>query len=470
MDTELKESFEVGDLVSLNVQETVTSDFLGALDLRLLKCLRYLPRRRSVWMADWQGRKVLLKIYVPHRKQERDVGREWRHSVALQEAGLEIPDPLFLAQGEDGVLAVGFDFIEGGETVDSVLETESLRGRQEIFTQLVDLHRRQHDAGWFQSDEHLGNYLWSAGKVWMLDAGSFESCPAPLAESERLANMSMLAANIPFPLMSEFDQAMASAYGDSLKGFDSAFKSAVLSRISKYYKKTRRACSEFECSQSGGHHWLACRDMNESLKEKLLSDPDQFFAGESLVKNGNTCSVVEVNEGGGAYVLKRYNQKSLMYRLTHIFLTPRAVLSWSNGHVLRLFGVSSPRPVACLLQKNGVLVRRGYLLMEKADGIPLWDEESSKMSEASQKIPTQFASLWKSLDTLDATHGDLKASNLMVDAAGVVTLIDLDSLTFHRSKREKQRSQIKDMRRFMRNWDKLPEVKAAFKKAVDERG
>jgi len=467
MAAELEHSPQVGDIISLNVQETVSADFLGVLDLRLIERLRLLPERRSVWKTECQGVAILLKLYVPHPKQERDIGREWHHSVELQEAGLEIPPPLFIARGDGELRAVGFHFIEGGATIDSLLETEDRGLPQQILTQLVALHRRQHEAGWFQRDDHLGNYLWSQGKLWMLDAGSFEFSSSPLPERERLANMALLAANIPLPLKFKFNQAMSSVYGRALVGFDSAAKAAIHTRIRNYYKKTRRACTEFEHVKSGRKSWLACRDINEELKLKLLSDPDQFFDGESLVKNGNTCTVVEVSEAGRSYILKRYNQKSLMYRLTHCFMTPRALLSWSNGHVLRLFGVSTPRPVACLLLRAGQLVQRGYLLMEKVDATRLSDVDSSRMSNSSLEIPVQFAEVWRHLDALDATHGDMKASNFMVDAEGGVSLIDLDSLEFHRTDYGKRSSQTKDMTRFMRNWEMSPKVKSAFKQAVD---
>jgi len=466
MASELQDTFEAGDVITLHVEETVAADFLGVLEITLLKSLRYLPRRRSVWMADYQGRKISLKVYVPHRKQERDVGREWNHAVALQEAGMDVPAPLFFARGAEGALAVGFDFVENGETVDRVLARGSRELRQQIFSQLVGLHLRLHDAGWYQSDNHLGNYLWSGEKLWILDAGSFVARDTPLALSERLDNISELAANIPLRQMPDFKKMVVLEYGDLEPGFDEAYKSALLARRQKYYKKTKRACSEFECHRMQGRHWLACRDISQSLKEKLLSDPDQFFEGRPLVKNGNTCSVVGVTDAGREYILKRYNQKPLFYRLTHLFLTPRALRSWSNGLVLRLFGVSTPRPVACLLHKSGPILNRGFLLIEKAAGVPLWDEDPSKMSDATQEIPSQFAKLWGCLDTIDATHGDMKASNFMVDENGFISLIDLDSLVFHRSVRLKRRRQLKDLRRFMRNWDKLPVVKAAFEAAL----
>jgi len=327
----------------------------------------------------------------------------------------------------------------------------------------------QHEVGWYQKDDHLGNYLWGHDKLWMLDAGSFAFVSSPLSLKDRLANMALLAANIPLSLMSEFNRAMGLAYKVSLPGFNEAYRQAVCSRLRKYYKKTRRSCTEFECKKDEGWKMLSCRDMDASLKLKMFSDPDQFFIEERLIKNGNTCSVVEICEGGRRYILKRYNQKSLLYRLSHALITPRALSSWSNGHVLRLFGVPTPRPVACLLLKSAGMLKLGYLLMEKVDAITLADVDTEKLSEASQKIPSGFAKIWSELEVLNATHGDMKATNFMVDTEDEVSLIDLDSLLFHQSKKKMQRRQQKDLKRFMKNWEGNPVVQAAFQNALSMR-
>jgi len=330
---------------------------------------------------------------------------------------------------------------------------------------LVALHFRQHDCGCYQGDDHLENYLWSDGKLWMLDAGTYHLGTGSLPEPERVKNMAMLAANVPLPLRVDYDASFNDVYELPLPDLDEAIARAIRTRAQNYYKKTQRSCTEFEHEQGGGQEWLACRDIDPALKQKLQSNPDQFFQSvddDDLLKNGNTCTVVEIVEGGTSYILKRFNEKPLGYRLTHLLMTPRALLSWSNGHVLRLFGVPTPRPVACLILKTGLMVRRGYLLMEKVIGEPLLDVAEDRMSDASQSIPRQFAQRWRELDTLNATHGDFKANNLIVEDDGTLVLIDLDGLTFHRSLSDKQRSQAKDINRFMQNWQDSPQVVAAF--------
>ncbi len=241
--------------------------------------------------------------------------------------------------------------------------------------------------------------------------------------------------------------------------------------LRRCYCNSRRESAEVERESHPGLTWLGCRDLDPKLKKKLLADPDQFFQDKPLLKDGNTCTVVEVEEGGKTYVLKRYNQKSLLYRCLHVFSTPRALLNWSNGLVLQSFGVATPQPLACLWLKScGGLLRKAYVLMEYVDGRSLSGiDRAEVMAGNPPTIPQQFARLWRKLDSLDATHGDFKASNFMIDRQGGLILIDLDSFQFHRVKAIKKRKQEKDLSRFMRNWKKDPQLLALFKDALGSK-
>ena len=242
--------------------------------------------------------------------------------------------------------------------------------------------------------------------------------------------------------------------------------------LRRCYRNSRKESSTVERECHGGVTWLAQRDLDPRLKKKLIADPDQFFQGQPLLKDGNTCTVVEVVESGKTYVLKRYNPKSLLYRVGHLFSTPRALLNWSNGCVLQSFGVATPQPLACLLLKSSAgLLRKAYVLMEYVHGRSLSGVDRAEiLKDDPPHIPQQFARLCRKLNSLDATHGDFKASNFMIDQKGGLILIDLDSLKFHQMQFVKERSQAKDMSRFMKNWKNDPEVQAVFKRLLDATG
>ena len=434
------------------------------LEIEAVECLRHLPGRRSVWRALCQGQTLLLKVYDIHAKQGRDADREWQHSTRLYQDGLAVAAPLFMASSDDGLMAVAYEFIAKGRDLAEHLGNADESERNDALRQLIQLHVLQHELGCFQSDDHLGNYLWSQGRLWMLDVGSCVFDSAPLGEAERIRNMAMLAANIPLPLRAAYDERLVDEYAVELPGLGQAISGAIRKRIKKYFKKTRRACSEFEYERRSGSAWLACRDIDPEIKRKLVEDPDQFFgAGKDMIKNGHTCSVVGIEENEKSYILKRYNRKPLGYRLLHMLMTPRALSNWSNGHVLRLFGIATPRPLACYTFTVGPLFSKGYLLMEKIPGVSLHKVNRADVADSRNDIPGQFVRLRHELDAIKAVHGDMKASNFILDDSGELQLIDLDSLVFHVPNQHYEREKAKDLARFLRNWQDCPELLELFR-------
>jgi RIO-like serine/threonine protein kinase len=50
------------------------------------------------------------------------------------------------------------------------------------------------------------------------------------------------------------------------------------------------------------------------------------------------------------------------------------------------------------------------------------------------------------------SHGDMKASNLLLTQSGQVELIDLDAMQEHRYEWTFERAFARDQQRFMKNW------------------
>ena len=134
--------------------------------------------------------------------------------------------------------------------------------------------------------------------------------------------------------------------------------------------------------------------------------------------------------------------------------------------MLNLFGIKTPRPLACLLIKSLGVLDRGYLLMEMVNGETLDQIDVERIKAPGSRIPTSFVNRWEELNALVATHGDMKASNLIVTPEGDLILIDLDGLKFDKSDQEHQRRREKDMKRFMKNWEGKPELIKVFQEAL----
>ena len=439
-------------------------------EIALEERLRYFPGRRRVWRARAEGEPILLKVYETHAKQMRDTEREWQRACQLANAGLPIPAPLFRGRSGEGELGVAYAYISEGVTASKVLQDTNETSREAILEPLFRLLSEQHDAGCEQTDNHLGNYLWNAGSMWMLDAGSCQFSDRPLSNDARIKNLALLVATIPLRLCPSYSE-IATAYGNGGTTIDaSALAKAVESvrakRLRRYLRKTRRTCTEFVCEVSAKTHWLACRDLAPTLGERLRKSPNAFFEGAELLKDGNTCTVVALDHEGQRYVLKRYNPKSLGYRLGHVGRQPRALRSWSGGHALRLFGIPTPRPMACLLVKGGRLLKEAFLLMEEASGESLHEHRFTEESLAT--LTEQIAQRCRELRLLRASHGDMKARNFIIADERTLTVIDLDGLQFHRQASVWKRRAMKDQARFLKNWDAQPEVHEAFTKVLKE--
>ena len=63
------------------------------------------------------------------------------------------------------------------------------------------------------------------------------------------------------------------------------------------------------------------------------------------------------------------------------------------------------------------------------------------------------------------SHGDLKASNILLSSRGPV-LIDLDAMRQHKTESKYQQAARKDINRFLRNWEDNPVLLATTRQLL----
>jgi hypothetical protein len=209
--------------------------------------------------------------------------------------------------------------------------------------------------------------------------------------------------------------------------------------------------------------------LESSLIERLWSDADAVIASAAMLKDGDRCTVTRFDGRGGPYTLKRYNLKSTLHTAIHLPLRSRARWSWLNGRKLAKAGALTPMPLACIEERrHGVLHLRSYLLTQFVPGRSLLDlvQSGEAKGERLADLAQQFTHIWRTLGQLRAGHGDMKATNFIVDAQSKLWLIDLDGLRIHRSAVLLRRERRNDLTRFMRNWIDQPEVAAVFRARI----
>lgn len=207
------------------------------------------------------------------------------------------------------------------------------------------------------------------------------------------------------------------------------------------------------------------------VESGILRSLDQFLNDEQRnIKNGNTCTIAKAMLTNHPVIIKRYNIKNFWHGLNRAFRQSRAAISWSNAHRLMISNIGTPKPLALFEERFGWLRRRAYFLSEYVEAPNAMQFFAQSASKEDKEIAAKnLATLFHKLYLLRLSHGDCKATNIkIVDLAPV--LIDLDSMQAHRPSRIFdwlfRRRHIKDLKRFMQNWQRDKEITGLLQRAL----
>ncbi len=449
------------------------------LSIELTESLRLLPGRREVYggrLEDPQA-EVVVKCYWPHAKQTRDWNREWTGLIALSQLKLPAPEPLAVCRGVDQKVYVIMRRVSGADALGAYLEQADAHARAEVMQRMAQLVDLLHRVGARQKDQHIDNWAVAGGDLYLLDAGTYQFSSAPLGSKARLADLAAICVTLPPPVERLFRASLREVYwldamvscSDLLgQDLDAAIIAQQGFRARRYYKKTQRSCTEFSQRSSAVWRGMFARGTDADLLAELFADPDALMQQGTRLKAGNTCTVQSFRVSNQTYVLKRYNTKPWPTRLRRSLFASRARKSWSSAWLLKLAFIPTAEPVA-FLEEKGFPLSRSFLLMRevKGDLLPEYLKAHGQDAALVDSVVAGVGQVWDSLGRLRAAHGDLKASNWMVDASGRVLLFDLDAFRFGLSDRAFKRGREKDLHRFLKNWKAQPEWAEAFRARME---
>jgi tRNA A-37 threonylcarbamoyl transferase component Bud32 len=186
-----------------------------------------------------------------------------------------------------------------------------------------------------------------------------------------------------------------------------------------------------------------------------------------LLKDGNTSTVGVATVEGQRFLVKRDNVKGFWHGVRRALRDTRAARSWRNAHLMRLRGVPTATPLALLERRHGPVRGVAYFISECVEGPDCRTYFGSRAVPMAEKraAAQEVAALIRALGAARLSHGDMKATNILLSAAGPV-LIDIDALRAHRAEAALARAHAKDVARFMRNWEGDPEVARLFEEAL----
>ncbi len=455
---------------------------LSGADKENLVChevFRLLPGKRVVARAEWNGREVLAKLFVDSSAAARHRSREESGVRALLDAGIRTPEILGAGALADGGEFILFEYLQNADSLAAQWDAASTDpDHMAVLRQALSTIGAMHRAGLVQHDIHLDNFLLCRDALYCIDGADVDAGNAgrPLPAQQSLANLGLFFAQL-YPC---FERMVPQGYEYYLQargqGLDGVDVPQVLAEVHRqrgfrqkhFMGKIFRDCTAFAVRRSW-RRFTVCdrRDDTAELRE-VLDNPDRYLFGEGLLKEGNTATVGLVEVDGRSLVLKRYNIKGTWHGLQRAFQVTRGWKSWRNGHMLLFLGIPTPRPVALVEERYGPLRSRAFLLTEAVSGPHALQYFSGDLDTLPDAGPfaRQLADILEGLYAASISHGDLKATNLLVPDSGP-TLIDLDAMRQHRSRGSFRKAFNKDLDRFMKNWEKVPDAKALFDPLVE---
>lgn len=433
-------------------------------DLEIETILRIVPGKRMIAVARWRDKQVIMKLFFQPGHWKRNLLRDLKGVNLLRQADIPTPDILHqttTADARGAVLII--EYLQRGvglsllhDAVNSNIEKE------EVLESAIQSIARCHQAGLWQEDIHLDNFMLYKGGVYLLDGGAIRFSYDKIGTEIRLSNLASFFAQFPVamdkkaPTLLQHYQKHATSLSESdLAQFGKRIIEARRNRLTKYERKLFRSTTANRCVRNSSKFAIYDRSIHSPALERFIDNPNSFIDQKKLMKDGNSSTVAEVKIGNREFVLKRYNIKSFLHGLTRMFRPSRAHHSWRNAAVLDMLGIDTPRPY--LFMEERVLWffrRRAYFLCEKleADNLMLQMQAQDSQQVAVEELIDAFKLLFEVMSDYRLSHGDMKASNFIYHGSHLYVL-DLDAMRRHNSHRKFSAKRAKDLARFRRNWE-----------------
>ncbi len=219
---------------------------------------------------------------------------------------------------------------------------------------------------------------------------------------------------------------------------------------------------------AGGHGWIAsCLPSDREALQLAARRPPP---GMSIRKFGTRSVVGRYESAKSDLVLKYYYPRSPLKRLTYGLRGSRAVRSWTAGLAFSFAGIPTAAPLALLEWRScGLLLDKSFLAVRHLPGIPLDDFARRHGDDPASLEPLagNLRDIFSRMALLRIAHGDLKASNIIVDDDGGISFIDLDAATILTPENQWSAGRARDIRLFRENWLDLPGAAAVFARVFD---
>lgn len=466
----------------VNIQHAV-----AALPLTVEQLVRTIPNRRYVCSGVFNHQPVYAKIFTGKSAAVYAL-RDKAGAELLLQAQILTPQLLLACELDAGVpdtsaYVLIYAAVENSQNAEQVWRSSDADQRLLLMQQLLQTVASHHQAGLLQTDLHLKNFLvqkhaGDADVIYTLDGDGIRRLRPWFRQCQQLANLATLFSKMDV-LNDGWITELYARYCSQL-GLTGSPESTdkvcyltrkIRDRVASGYadKKVFRNCTDVKVTQNFSRFEAIAADFN--VYNQSLAALDQCLAdAQRNIKNGNTCTIAKALLAKQPVVIKRYNIKNFWHGLNRALRASRAAKSWANAHRLMISNIATAKPLALLEERFGHLRRRAYYLSAYVDAPDVKQFFESAIAAGDKEVAlSNVAALFYKLYLLRYSHGDCKATNIkMVNLSPV--LIDLDAMQANfggmLSSWRFERKHIKDLKRFMKNWEGDMEMTGLLKRAL----
>ena len=437
--------------------------------IELQEWLRVLPGKRYVARGVWQGRQVVIKLFIG-TKASASYLEEAKGISALSQLKIPTAKVLQQHQASPTLAWVVTQYLESCESLEQAWQAVAQQpylsdAQEQLISQVLVSLAEMHQQGLWQDDLHLDNFLRIKQQLYVIDAGSIkqQTLGQPLDREQTVSNLALFFAQLPSQLLPYLEQLLVhyiltnSTHALPIERLQAEITKIRGWRLKDYLKKTARDCSLFRVRRS----WFRVEAVWRQALPKVrpvLKQPDEWLARAKLYKDGGTAKVGLITQRNSQeawqLVIKRYHIKNWKHWLSRFWRPSRAWHSWQAANRLEFLGIATPKPIAAIEQRWFGLRGPAWFISEPCSGKDIIAHFANYVVDGT----TPPESMLVALDQLFAqlirekiSHGDLKGHNIFWQN-NQWYLIDLDAMQQHRKLASFTRAYAKDRARFLRNW------------------
>lgn len=444
------------------------------------KIVRVVPKRRMVVFGVWQGKPVVAKLFFDPGHAKRHHEKDAAGVKLLQSHHILTPKIYHQDVSVDQCIdVILYERIFAAKCLeDRWRAKQSVEAMMPSMIAVIHVIAAQHSSGVMQHDLHLKNFILDEKNIYTLDGAQVESVGQPLSKKMSMKNLSLFLSQLGVGVLTqqiELFRHYAKARGWVTNEKDENNLRFLINhwnehRWKRFEKKIYRECSHFSRFSDWDTVCMFDRRYASSELMHFMINPDCAFdhPTSKILKDGRSSTVVQVTLDNRRFTVKRYNMKSFWHWLRRCLRPTRASKSWRMAQKLKLFFVATATPVAFIDWRYFGLRGQSYYITEFVSGEHAGEyfQRHQDQEEKTSAMVQNIVALLKNLAKLDMTHGDLKMTNILIDNHEKPVLIDLDGAREHLNASSLQSAWREEIKRFLKNFDDMPKVKAMFVKEL----